>query len=220
MGGGARPGGAGCCHPYLCPAPITDLAQLDPNGTYSYADYLTWQFTELVELLRGKVLRRMSGPADPHQAVVGEFHFLFKAHLRRQVCQVRMPPYDVRLAPRGTTADQAIYTVVQPDVCVICDPTKIEYRSCLGAPDLIVEVLSPGTSTRDWQAKFSLYEENGVDEYWIAEPLARNLSVFVLDADTARSRLVGEYAGPGPVPCATLPDLALDWADVFVAAGQ
>ncbi len=196
-------------------APITDLAQLDPNGTYSYADYLTWQFTELVELLRGKVMRRMSAPADPHQAVVGALHFQFYNHLQRQSCQVRVAPYDVRLARRGTTADQAIRTVVQPDVCVICDPAKIEYRGCLGAPDLIVEVLSPGTSTRDWQDKYDLYEENGVGEYWIAEPLARNLSVFVLDGDTARYRLVGEYAGPGPVPCATLPDLQLDWAAVF-----
>jgi len=197
------------------PTPITSISQLDPNGTYTYADYLTWQFTELVELVRGKVMRRMSAPTDQHQAVVGELHLAFGSYLRRQTCQVRVAPYDVRLPQRGTTADQAVYTVVQPDICVICDPSKIEPRGCLGAPDLIIEVLSPGTSTRDWKNKFDLYEEAGVGEYWIVAPGDQNISVFVCDAGTGRYQLAGEYAQPGPVPCATLPGLALDWGDIF-----
>ena len=197
------------------PAPITSLADLDPNGTYSYADYLTWQFTELVELLRGKITRRMSGPTDRHQALLGELHLAFGNHLRRQPCQVRVAPYDVRLPQRGTTADQAIHTVVQPDLCVICDPAKIETRGCLGPPDLIIEVVSPRTAARDWKDKFDLYEEAGVGEYWIVLPQDNDISVFVLDETTARYRLVGEYAGPGAIPCRTLPGLNLDWADIF-----
>ena len=197
------------------PTPITSLAQLDPNGTYSYADYLTWQFTELVELLRGKIMRRMSAPTDQHQVVVGELHLVLGNHLRRQACQVRVAPYDVRLPQRGTTADQAIHTVVQPDICVICDPTKIERRGCLGAPDLIIEVTSPSTAARDWKDKFDLYEESGVREYWIVTPLEQDIAVFVRDETTARYYLVGEYAAPGAVPCATLPGLTLDWADIF-----
>lgn len=195
--------------------PITSLNQLDPNGTYSYADYLTWQFTELVELLRGKIMRRMSAPTDQHQVVVGDLYFNLRTHLRQQPCHVRLAPYDVRLPQRGTTADQAISTVVQPDVCVICDPAKIEHRGCLGAPDLVIEVTSPGTATRDWKDKFDLYEESGVGEYWIVSPTDQLIAAFVRDEATARYRLVGEHAGPGPVPCATLPGLALDWADIF-----
>ncbi|MFD2720320.1 Uma2 family endonuclease [Hymenobacter monticola] len=196
-------------------APITSIDQLDPNGIYTYADYLTWQFTELVELLRGKIMRRMSAPTDRHQALLGELYLAFGNHLRRQRCQVRMAPYDVRLPKRGTTADEAIYTVVQPDLCVICDPSKIEPRGCLGAPDLIIEVASPRTAARDWKDKFDLYEEAGVREYWIVLPQDNDVSVFVLDDVTARYRLVGEYASPGLIPCQVLPGLNLDWADVF-----
>jgi Uma2 family endonuclease len=197
------------------PAPITSLDQLDPNGSYSYADYLSWQFTELVELLRGKIMRRMSAPTDAHQALVGELYRRVANHLYRQPCQVRVAPYDVRLPKRGHTADAAIYTVVQPDLCVICDPAKIEPRGCLGAPDLIIEVVSPRTAARDWKDKFDLYEEAGVGEYWIVLPQENDISVFVLDETTARYRLVGEYASPGAIPCRTLPGLELDWADIF-----
>ena len=214
----------------MTPLPITDIRQLDPHATYSYADYLTWQFTELVELIRGKIARRMSAPTDQHQVVVGELYRRLANLLYRQPCQVRTAPYDVRLVKLGTPthpADAAVHTVVQPDVCVICDPTKIEKRGCLGAPDLIIEVTSPGTATRDWKDKFDLYEENGVGEYWIVDPAGQSLSVFVLVADTADTadtadaaahyRLVGEYAGPGPVPCHTLPALGLEWTDLFTA---
>jgi Uma2 family endonuclease len=198
------------------PTPITSVDQLDPNASYTYADYLTWQFTEWVELIKGKVMRRMAGPTDLHQVVIGELHRRIANLLYRQRCQVRIAPYDVRLLKRGAATDAAhIRTVVQPDLCVICDPTKIEPRGCLGAPDLIIEILSPGTATRDWKDKFDLYEENGVTEYWIVDPLGQSLSVFVLDEATARYRFVGEFATPGPVPCHTLPGLGLEWADIF-----
>ena len=202
---------------------ITSLSQLDPDGTYTYADYLSWQFTELVELIRGKITRRMSAPTDLHQVVAGGLYARIFYHLQGQLCQVRVAPYDVRLVKLGTPAhpaDTAVRTVVQPDVCVICDPAKIEKRGCLGSPDFIIEVTSPGTQARDWKAKFDLYEENGVGEYWIATPTEASLSVFVLDETTARYYLVGEYAGPGPIPCHTLPELVLDWADVFPNAEQ
>ena len=194
---------------------ITAVTDLDPEGTYSYADYVSWQFEELVELWRGKIMRRMSAPTDRHQAIVGNLFGLLHSYLRKQPCQVRVAPYDVRLNKRGTTADAAIYTVVQPDVCVICDPGKIEPRGCLGAPDLIIEVTSPRTATRDWKGKFDLYEENGVKEYWIVMPQENDIAVFLRDEATGLFQAAGEYGSPGRIACATLPELALDWTDIF-----
>ncbi|MGI4834502.1 MAG: Uma2 family endonuclease [Janthinobacterium lividum] len=201
--------------PTLTLAPVTSLADLDPNGTYSYADYLSWKFEELVELWQGKIMRRMSAPTDQHQAIVGELFARLHIYLRKQPCQVRVAPYDVRLPQAGSRADQAIYTVVQPDICVVCDPGKLEPRGCLGAPDLIIEVLSPGTAARDWKGKYDLYEEAGVGEYWIVAPLEQDITVFERDAATGCYRLAGEYGGPGPVPSPTLTNLGLHWEDIF-----
>ena len=197
---------------------VTAVTDLDPNGTYSYADYVSWQFEELVELWRGKIIRRMSAPTDRHQAVVGNLFLSLASYLKGRPCQIRVAPYDVRLNKRGTTADAAIYTVVQPDICVICDPGKIELRGCLGAPDLVIEVTSPRTASHDWKGKFDLYEENGVKEYWVVMPQENSLSAFVRDEATGCFRSVGEYGSPGRIGCATLPELELDWTDVFPGA--
>ena len=141
------------------PTPITSLDQLDPNGSYTYADYVSWQFEDLVELLRGRVVRRISTPCESHQRTAGNLAGILGNHLRRQTCRVRTGPYDVRLPGRhaATVSGVAIATVVQPDICVICDPGKLEPSGCLGAPDLIIEVTSPSTQARDWKDKFDLY---------------------------------------------------------------
>lgn len=198
------------------PTLIQSAADLDPNQSYTYADYLSWQFTELVELIRGKVLRRMSAPTDEHQVIAGNLYRQLANLLYRQRCQVRIAPYDVRLTTQGPdAAHDTITTVVQPDLCVICDPAKIDRRGCIGAPDWIIEVLSPGSFTRDTRDKFDLYAEAGVGEYWIVAPGEQNIAAYVLDPATSRYGLVAEYSEPGPVPCHTLPEFLLEWADVF-----
>ena len=174
-----------------------------------------------MELLRGKLTRRMSpAPADVHQAVVGELHGLLHNYLRHKPCKVRVAPYDVRLSTAGpNAADDAITTVVQPDLCVICDPTKIDKRGCNGAPDWIIEVLSPGTVHRDTREKFDLYQEAGVGEYWLVAPGEQSITAYALDAATGRYQLAGEYGEPGRIPCATLPALVVEWAEVFPEEG-
>jgi Uma2 family endonuclease len=193
---------------------ITKLSQLDPNGSYTYADYLTWKFEEFVELIKGKILRPMSAPTSRHQQYSINLSTEIRLFLKSKPCRVYAAPFDVRLARSTGNGDAQIKTVVQPDICVVCDLAKIDERGCLGAPDWIIEILSPGNLAHDTHTKFDLYEENGVREYWIVTPGLQTVTAYVLDA-AGRYQVAAEYASPGPMPVATLPGLAVEWADVF-----
>ena len=140
--------------------PITDINQLDMTKSYTYADYLTWQFTEAVELIKGKLYKMSPAPVDAHQAILGNLFTEFSIFLKKKKCQVRFAPYDVRLT--SIRDDKQETTVVQPDLCVICDVSKIDKAGCNGAPDFIIEILSPNTSRKDTHEKFAIYEESGV----------------------------------------------------------
>lgn len=145
--------------------PITQLSQLDLNKTYTVLDYLSWQMEEMVELIKGKIYKMSPSPKSSHQLIVTNFIFSLRL-LKKQYkhsCKVCVSPFDVYL--KGIGEDKT--TVVQPDICIVCDIIKIEERGCLGAPDLIVEILSPSTLTKDVNIKYHLYQENGVNEYWI-----------------------------------------------------
>lgn len=149
-------------------------------GIYSYADYLTWQFDEVVELIRGKIFKKAAAaPKRIHQKVSGELLIRLGIFLKGQKCQVYAAPFDVRF-PRKSKDDRKIHDVVQPDICVICDPEKLDDRGCIGAPDLIVEILSPGNSETELRHKFRLYESHGVKEYWIVHPENQNLLICTL----------------------------------------
>jgi len=161
---------------------ITNLSQLDLNKTYSYADYLMWQLKERVELIRGKIMTMSPDPNNLHQKSLFELSGIFYQFFKTTKCQVRFAPFDVRLFDaKKSKKDTDIYTVVQPDLCVICDPAKIEERGCLGAPDLVVEILSPGNSDKEMKFKYDLYQEKGVREYWIIHPTEKQLFIFVLE---------------------------------------
>jgi Uma2 family endonuclease len=196
-------------------APIRSVSQLDPRKSYSYADYLAWQFEGWEELHRGRLVLPPDSLGTKHQQTAGNLLAQIIACLKGRAEQV-YPRISVALPhPAATTAPTQINTVVVPDLCVICDRTKLDERGCLGAPDWVIEILSPGTAARDMHDKFDLYEESGVGEYWIVAPLDRNISVFVLDAVSGRYRTVGDYATPGPVPSHTLPEMVLEWEEVW-----
>lgn len=194
-------------------APITQFSQLDLNKTYTYADYLTWKFDEFVELIKGKVMRPMARPSRRHQVLSMNILRQVLPVVRGQACQVYHAPFGVRLTTGGANGDQQITTVVQPDICVICDRSKLDDRGCLGAPDWIIEIVSPGNTARDTKTKFDLYEESGVREYWIVYPGLKTITAYVLD--NYEYKLAGEYIEPGALPVATLPGLVLEWADIF-----
>lgn len=147
---------------------ITSLSQLDLNKSYTYADYLTWQFKERVELLRGKIFKMSPAPASNHQRIVRKISTSIDIFLSGKSCELFFAPFDVRLQKQSD--DKSVTTIVQPDICVICDPKKIDKRGCNGAPELVIEILSPGNSEKEMGIKYELYEANGVLEYWLIDP--------------------------------------------------
>ena len=199
--------------PATAVAPITALSQLDANETYTYADYLTWKFEEFVELIKGKLIRPMAGPSRLHQVYSLNIAAEIRQYLKGKPCQVYVAPFDVRLTTAGANGDAQITTVVQPDICVVCDLAKLDDRGCVGSPDWIVEILSPGNTARDTKIKFDLYEESSVREYWIVFPGVKTVAVYALEGE--QYQLAGEYYEPGPIPVRTLPGLALEWTEVF-----
>lgn len=159
---------------------ITSLNQLDLNGTYSYADYLLWKFQERVELFKGKILKMSPAPSTRHQKISRNLTIDLGRIFRKQKCQLFSAPFDVRI-PRQSKKDKEIFTVVQPDLCIICDENKLDERGCIGAPDLVIEILSQGNSKREMNDKFDLYEEAGVREYWIIDPNQESVVINLLE---------------------------------------
>ena len=157
---------------------ITSLNQLDlVNGIYSYADYLVWKIKERVELLKGKILE-MSAPSPIHQEISGNLQGALFVFLKNSKCKLYTAPFDVRFPQKG---ESQVYTVVQPDLYVVCDFEKIDSKGCVGAPDLVVEILSPGNSKKEMKSKFALYQEEGVREYWVVDPERELVFVYVAD---------------------------------------
>lgn len=192
--------------------PITSLSQLDLKKKYTYADYLNWRLQERVELLRGKILPMSPAPNLEHQKISIALSYYFYDFFRKKTCRVFSAPFDVRLPV--SRKDGQDTTVVQPDLCVICDENKLDEQGCAGAPDLIVEILSPGNSKKEMREKFSVYEEAGVREYWLVNPLDRVVLIYKLNEDD-------QYIGLAPVTeddllsAAIFPELTINLKEVF-----
>jgi len=149
-------------------------------GKYTYADYLTWEMEEMVELIKGKIFKKAAAaPRRIHQWLTGNLYTELNLFLKGKICQAYIAPFDVRL-PVNSKKDDKIYTVVQPDICVVCDMEKLDERGCIGAPDLIVEVLSPGNKQTELQHKYEVYEVSGVKEYWLVDPEGQTLLIYNL----------------------------------------
>jgi len=159
---------------------ITSIEQLDKNALYTYADYGSWGFEQMVELIKGKLFILSPAPASRHQSILSGLAAQILPHFIKTPCKSFLAPFDVRLI-KEKKEDKDIVTVVQPDICVICDASKIDERGCLGSPDWIIEILSPATAKKDYNEKFNLYEENGVREYWVVNPDANVVDQYVLD---------------------------------------
>jgi len=134
-----------------------------PRKDFTYEDYLTWDDNIRVELIDG-IAYMMAGASEWHQDMVGDIFYQLKTFFKDKTCKPFIAPFDVRLFPQDDLADK---TVVQPDILVICDKSKIQARGINGPPDLIIEVMSESSETHDMITKKKWYETAGVREYWV-----------------------------------------------------
>ncbi|MCD7036427.1 Uma2 family endonuclease [Metabacillus sp. GX 13764] len=149
---------------------------------YSYADYLTWDEGERVELIDGEILNMTPAPSRRHQQVLRELSTAFSIFLREKECEVFFAPFDVRLLVENKQDDEII-NVVQPDLSIVCDREKLDDKGCNGAPDMIIEILSPASVKLDRWKKFQLYKIAGVKEYWLVDPINESVEIYLLISD-------------------------------------
>jgi Uma2 family endonuclease len=188
---------------------MSRLTAEDPR--FTYGDYVQWIGDERWELYEGKAVLMSPGPSRAHQHILMDLSFQVASHLRDHPCQVYFAPFDVRL-PEGDEPDAEVATVLQPDLVVICDPSKLDDAGCRGAPDWVVEIASPSTASRDRVAKRDLYEKHGVKEYWLVDPADDSLLVYRLDPATRRFDRGASSRRPTATPVGVLPGLVVDWS--------
>jgi Uma2 family endonuclease len=166
------------------------LSDLDVSKTYTYADYLKWTFDDRLELIKGKIFKMTPAPGSVHQRISIRLTRWIANYLEGKSCEVFSAPFDVRLS-RVLAQDKEIITVVQPDLCIVCDPSKIDDKGCFGAPDIVIEILSPGNNKKELKNKYEVYEEAGVLEYWIIHPQEKTFLKYTLtDEKFQPSRLL------------------------------
>lgn len=188
-----------------------EAGEPDLAGYYTASDYLKWTFEGLVELIKGKIFK-LSAPTSAHQIASRQLLKILITYFDKKPCQLFHAPYDVYLTKEGEDYLQA-RSIVQPDICIICDRDKIKRFGCVGVPDMIIEILSPSTARKDTDYKFSLYEEYGVKEYWIVHPMEGTVLLNVLENGTYRT--LRPQAKGAIVHSVLFPDLAVDLETVF-----
>ncbi len=191
----------------------------EPSSNYgfTYADYLTWNFKERIELIKGKIFKMSPAPLVTHQKIVANINNYFAKKVDGFPCNVLFSPVDVKLIGkpfRKKIKDDEIYTVVQPDLIVVCDPFKLEDpRSINGAPEMVVEVLSPGNTKTETKYKLDLYEENGVLEYWVVHPPYKYVEVFLLKENIFHKPTI--YEMDDIITCTVLKDITIPVVEIF-----
>lgn len=151
-----------------------------PKDHYTFADCLTWGESERIEIINGEAVM-MAPPSRTHQEVSGALFAQLYAFLEGKKCRVYSAPFAVRLFEKDGDTPEDVDTMVEPDISVVCDSSKLDDAGCKGAPDLVMEILSPSTMRHDRFTKFNLYQRAGVREYWIVDPSSNSVQVFVLE---------------------------------------
>lgn len=185
---------------------------------FTYGDYLQWNDSERWEIIDGVAYNMSPAPTSYHQKISRELTRQLSNFLLGKTCQVFPAPFDVVLPRTGESAEES-ETVVQPDIVVICDQKKITRRGCTGAPDMVIEILSPSTAVKDMKVKKALYERVGVREYWLVHPDEKWVSIFLRDE---KGKLVQQdiYDAEDTPEVSILPGLKIELALVFADIGD
>ena len=179
---------------------------------YTLADMLAWDEEDREELIYGVPIM-MAPPVRVHQKVSRELFGQLYEYLKGKKCEVYPAPFAVRLFEQNGDSPEDVDTMVEPDISVICDPSKLDDIGCKGAPDLIIEILSPSTQRHDRVTKFNLYQRAGVREYWVVDPVKKDAQSFVLED---RHYIAKEYGTSGDqMKVNVLDDCTLDLSLVF-----
>jgi Uma2 family endonuclease len=187
-------------------------AKMTKKDQYTYKDYLSWPKEERWELIEG-VPYMQAAPSWQHQAISAELSRQFANHLINTPCKVFTAPFDVRL-PHGNESDEDTKNVVQPDIVVVCDKSGLRGTGYYGIPPLLIEIVSPSSGRMDRLKKFNKYEQVGVKEYWIVEPDAKIISVFVLGDDNRYGR-PEIYSDEYTITVSTFDEITIDLKTVF-----
>ena len=179
------------------------MEALRQDRRYTYDDYMSWPEDERWEIIDG-VAYMLAAPTVQHQDISMELSIQLGSFLKGKPCRVYAAPFAVRLSDDD---------VFEPDISIVCDKTKLsDGKVCNGAPDMIVEVLSPSTSVRDKVLKFNKYLQAGVREYWVVYPDNKTVSTFIL---IDGRYVASEYADTDTVPVHVLEGCMISLPDVF-----
>jgi len=192
---------------------MADALQRDSEKRFTYADYCSWPEEERWELIDGVAFCMSPAPARIHSLVSMGLLKQLLPFFDGRPCEVHAAPFDVRL-PTGGEPDGEIMTVVQPDILIVCDEQKLDDKGCRGGPDLVIEILSPSTASRDCIRKRALYEKHGIREYWLMDPANRIVTVYTLNSE-GRFDIPFMYAESDVIEVSLFPGLRIDLTRVF-----
>ena len=185
------------------------MSNLAEQKRYTYADYAAWKGDIRYEIIDGTAYA-LAAPSSVHQKISKKIFRQLDHFLIGKTCEVYYAPLAVRL-----NADDFDDTVVEPDLLVVCDESKIDIRGIKGAPDLIIEILSPFNAKHDTVRKFRQYQKAGVKEYWIVDPIRKTVEVYVLEKSNGRYGVGSVYRDDDIVPVHILDGCEVNLADVF-----
>ena len=180
---------------------------------YTFADVLAWPDDERAELIDGEAVMMAPPPSSTHQEISVELTRQLANYLEGKQCKVYHAPFAVRLFEKDGDSPEDVDTMVEPDISIVCDQSKIDKHGCKGAPDMVMEILSPSTQRHDRLVKLSLYQRAGVREYWIIDPAEKSVQVFALEDGRYTAKDFG--AAGDRLRVNVLEDCTIDLSQVF-----